>query len=151
MVQKMNKHNHYRALENMYLAAPINAFFKPQIEISEGQAVVTIQVDESFFHTAGAVHGAVYFKMLDDAAFFAANSLERDLFVLTESFTVRLTRPVTQGLMRSVGRVVGQDGRQICAEASVYNAQGQQIGHGSGDFFRGKVALKSIPAYQYGE
>ena len=144
----MDNQNHYLALENMYLAAPINAFFMPRIDISEGQAELEIRVREALFHTAGAVHGAAYFKMLDDAAFFAANSLVLDVFVLTKSFTVHFTRPVSQGIMRSVGRVVDQAGRQISAEAVLYNASGREIGRGSGVFVRSKIALESIPEYQ---
>ena len=60
--------------------------------------------------------------MLDDAAFFAANSLVQDVFVLTKSFTIHFTRPVTQGIMRSIGQVIRQDGRQISAEAVLYDA-----------------------------
>ena len=144
----MNNQDHYRALENMYLAAPINAFFKPRIGISEGLAEIEIKVREALFHTAGAVHGATYFKMLDDAAFFAANSLVQDVFVLTKTFTVHFTRPVTQGRMRSVGRVVEQDGRQISAEAIVYDSLDREIGRGSGLFVRSKISLASIPEYR---
>ena len=144
----MNNQDHFRALENMYLAAPINAFFKPWIGISEGAAKIEIQVREAFFHTAGAVHGAAYFKMLDDAAFFAANSLVQDVFVLTQSFTVHFTRPVTQGIMRSVGRVVEQDGRQISAGAVVYDSSDREIGKGRGIFVFSKISLTSIPAYR---
>ena len=32
-------------------------------------------VEPASFHAAGAAHGTLYFKMLDDAAFYAANSL----------------------------------------------------------------------------
>ena len=35
------------------------------------------------FHAAGAGHGTIYFKMLDDAAFYAANSMVEEQFVLT--------------------------------------------------------------------
>ena len=144
----MDNQNHYLALENMYLAAPINLFFKPRIDISEGQAELEIEVREAFFHTAGAVHGAVYFKMLDDAAFFAANSLVQDVFVLTSSFTVHFSRPVSQGMMRSIGRVIDQNGRQISAESVVFNASGREIGRGSGIFVCSKIYLASIPEYQ---
>ena len=72
---------HYRALEKMYLSAPINSIYEPRISVSHERAEITIDVKESLFHAAGAVHGSVYFKMLDDAAFFAANSIEADHFV----------------------------------------------------------------------
>ncbi len=46
----------------------------------------------------------------DDAAFFAANSLERDVFALTASFTTRFSTPVLGARLRSVGRVVERQG-----------------------------------------
>jgi len=75
----MTKDPHFVALENMYLAAPINAFYRPRIDVSDAEATIEIEVSKKLFHAADAVHGLVYFKMLDDAAFFAANSLERDV------------------------------------------------------------------------
>jgi acyl-coenzyme A thioesterase PaaI-like protein len=57
----MSKEEHYRKLERMYLGAPINEYYTPEIHISEGQARVTIPVRSDFFHAANAVHGAVYF------------------------------------------------------------------------------------------
>ncbi len=100
---EMTRDPHFQALENMYLNAPINAFYDPRIEVSDAEAIVEIEVSEKLFHSAEAVHGSVYFKMLDDAAFFAASALEREVFVLTTSFTTYLPRPVSSGLLRSVG------------------------------------------------
>ena len=67
----MTDDNHYLALEKMYLAAPINEIFKPKIKVSNETAEIKIEVNRKLFHSAGAGHGSVYFKMLDDAAFYA--------------------------------------------------------------------------------
>ncbi len=91
-----------------YSRAPVNDFFQPALSVGEGRAEVRMAVRQEFFHAASAVHGAVYFKAMDDAAFFAANSLLREVFVLTVSFTVYLTRPVSKGEMKAVGQVVHQ-------------------------------------------
>jgi acyl-coenzyme A thioesterase PaaI-like protein len=93
------------------------------------------------------VHGSVYFKMLDDAAFFAANSLEREVFVLTTSFTTYLTRPVVGGVLRSAGRVVDRTRSQFLAEAAVSDGDGNEVGRGSGVFVRGKLRLAQVPGY----
>lgn len=61
----------------MYLAAPINKIYPPKIWVSEASAEIQIDVKPEYFHGAGAVHGSVIFKLLDDAAFFATNSLEQ--------------------------------------------------------------------------
>jgi uncharacterized protein (TIGR00369 family) len=143
----MTKDPHFTALEKMYLAAPINAFYRPKIEISEANSTIEIDISEKLFHAADAVHGSVYFKMLDDAADFAANSLEREVFVLTTSFTTYLTRPLSSGTLRSVGRVVNQNRSQFIAEAIAYDSDGNEVGRGSGVFVRGKVPLRKTRGY----
>jgi uncharacterized protein (TIGR00369 family) len=143
----MNIEKHYRALERMYLAAPINRIFKPQITVSPGSAEIEININETLFHPAGAVHGSVYFKMLDDAAFFAANSIETEHFVLTVAFTTYLTRPISEGSMISIGKVVNQTNSQMIAEAVVYDGQGNELGRGSGIFVRGKILLVDAMGY----
>ena len=141
--------SHYRALESMYLAAPINRFYKPTIQVKKELAEIEIEVNESFFHAARAVHGSVYFKLLDDAAFFAANSVEGEFFVLTVSFGVDLTRPISSGRMRAEGRFVQQSGRKILAESVVYDDQGGEIGYGKGTFVVGKTPLADAMGYSF--
>ena len=45
-------------------------------------------------HAAGAAHGTLYFKMMDDAAFYACNSMVSDRFLLTTAFNLVFTRPL---------------------------------------------------------
>ena len=143
----MTKDRHFVALQNMYLAAPINEFYSPSIEVSDSEAIIEIEVTKDLFHSFGAVHGSVYFKMLDDAAFFAANSLEREVFVLTTSFTTYLTRPVSSGILRSLGRVVNRNKSQFIAEAILYDSEDNEVGRGSGVFVRSKVPLSEARGY----
>ena len=143
----MNNEKHYRALEKMYLAAPINQIYKPRIIISSESAEIEIDVSEKLFHAAGAVHGSVYFKMLDDAAYFAVISIEKDHFMLTVSFTTYMTRPISGGLMKSIGKVVNKTKSQIIAEAIVYDGEGEEIGRGSGIFVRSKLPLVDAMGY----
>lgn len=138
---------HFRALERMYLAAPINAFYQPSITVGEAEATIRIAVQTKQFHAAGAVHGSVYFKMLDDAAFFAANSLEPETFVLTSSFTTYLTRPITSGHLTAVGSVVHQSRSQFIAEAVARDDQGRVIARGNGIFVRGATPLNQAMGY----
>lgn len=143
----MTEQSHWRGLERCYVAAPINSIYHPRITIAEGVSEIEIDLPERLHHAAGAVHGSVYFKMLDDAAFFAANSMEPDVFMLTTSFTTYLTRPVSEGVMRAEGRLVNQNRSQMVAESVVYNADGREIGRGSGLFVRSKVLLRDVPGY----
>ena len=138
---------HYRKLERMYLAAPINEFFRPSIVIGRGEAEIKVEVDRRFFHAANAVHGAVYFKSLDDAAFFAVSSLVDDYFVLTSNFNLYLHAPVAAGVVRSVGKVVRSSGSSFLAEAVMYNDQNEEIARGSGMFVKSKI--KFVPEMGY--
>lgn len=133
---------HYRKLERMYHAAPINEYFRPRLTITgEGTAEVEIPIRPEFFHAANAAHGSVYFKAMDDAAFFAVNSLVPEVFVLTVSFNVYLTRPVSEGTIKAVARVVHQSRQLFVAEAEVHDSAGKQVGRGSGSFMRSAIAL----------
>jgi len=131
----------------MYATAPINEFFLPQLAVSEGESIIEIELSEKFHHAAGGVHGSVYFKMLDDAAFFAVNSLETEVFVLTTSFTTYITRPVAEGKMKAIGKVVNKNNTQFIAESIVYDSNDQEIGRGNGVFVRSKQLLSETKGY----
>jgi acyl-coenzyme A thioesterase PaaI-like protein len=139
---------HYRRLERMYLAAPINEFFKPAIKIGRGTAEIKVEIDKRFFHGAEAAHGAVYFKSLDDAAFFAVSSLVEDRFVLTSNFNLYMLAPVSAGMIRSVGKVVSGGGSSFLAESVLYNDQDEEIARGSGMFIRSKMRLDPEMGYR---
>ena len=140
--------DHYRKLERMYLSAPLNDFYRPTIRVDRARSEITIPVKEHLFHAAGAVHGSVYFKMLDDAAWFAVNSLLTDEFVLTTTFTVYLTRPVSSGVLRSVGHVVNESRTRWIAEAVVHDAEEREIGRGSGTFAKSGQKLGPDLGYE---
>ena len=138
---------HFRKLERMYHGAPINRFFEPVIHISEGRAEITMAIKRDFFHAANAVHGSVYFKALDDSAFFAANSLVSDVFVLTVTYTVYLTRPISEGEMRASGRVVHRSKNLIIADAELLDSSDRQIARGTGTFMRSQIPLSPAIGY----
>lgn len=143
----MDQHEHFLRLASMYDAAPVNGFYLPRMTVEEGKASIDVVVSEQHHHSAGAVHGSVYFKMLDDAAFFAANSYEQDVFVLTTSFTTYLTRPVSSGKIKSIGQVVNKNKQQFIAEAVLYDENDNELGRGSGVFVRGKTLLADARGY----
>jgi uncharacterized protein (TIGR00369 family) len=135
------KAEHFRKLEALYAGAPINRYFNPTIQISEGVAEVVIAIQPDFLHAAHAVHGSVYFKALDDAAFFAVNSIVEDVFVLTASFTIQFLRPVASGRLLARGRVVNASRRVYVADSELFNSEDQLIGRGTGSFMRSEIRL----------
>ena len=139
---------HWRALERLYRAAPINALFASSLEITEaGAATIRFAIDASCHHAAGAAHGTIYFKMLDDAAFYAANTLVSDRFLLTTSFNLHFSKPVRSGEIIAEGRWVSGRRRVLVAESRLVDAEGDEIGRGTGTFMRSRIPLSSLPGY----
>ncbi|MBU2032809.1 MAG: PaaI family thioesterase [Alphaproteobacteria bacterium] len=139
---------HYRALERLYGSAPINSKFASALEIlAEGSARISFDVTEESYHAAGAAHGTIYFKMLDDAAFYAANTLATDRFLLTTSFNLHFTKPVRAGRVVAEGRWISGRRRVLVAEARLVDGEGEEIGRGTGTFMRSRIALSSLPGY----
>jgi len=132
---------HYRRLEHLYVNAPTNAYYRPVIRVGHGVAEIEIEIRHEFHHAADAVHGSVYFKMLDDAGFFAANSVVFDNFVLTSDFTIHLLRPVAEGMLLAKGKLVHEGARQLLAESQLFGPDGQLLAHGVGTFVRSKLPL----------
>ena len=140
---------HFRRLERMYQAAPINEYFQPTLHIPEaGVAELRFAIRPDFHHAAHAAHGAVYFKALDDATFFATNSLFDDVFVLTVSFNLYLTRPVSEGEVVARGRVVSRSKRLYLAEGVMQDSRGREIARGTGAFMPSSIALSDLPNYR---
>lgn len=139
---------HWRALEGLYSSAPVNALFDSSLEVTgEGSARITFEVTESAFHAAGAAHGTIYFKMLDDAAFYAANTLVTDRFLLTTSFNLHFTKPVREGKVVAEGRWVSGRRRVFVAESKLVDSEGEEIGRGTGTFMKSRIPLSSLPGY----
>jgi len=140
---------HFRALENLYASAPVNALFESQLEIvGAGHARITFTAAEKFFHAAGATHGTLYFKMLDDAAFYAANSLVSDRFLLTTGFNLHFTKPLRSGKVIAEGKWISGKRRVFIAEAHLMDEEGDEIGRGTGTFMRSHIALSGLDGYR---
>ena len=141
--------NHFRKLERMYLSAPVNNHLYKgiTISISNEKAELTLPVEAKFFHAANAIHGSVYFKMLDDAAFFAVNSIVKDVFVYTVSFNVQLLRPVASGLIKSIGELKFKSTNLFIADSTLFDENNKVAGRGSGNFMRSKIELTENIGY----
>ncbi len=139
---------HFDALQSLYQAAPVNRLFSSRLEIVEsGVARIHFDVDERVYHAAGAAHGTIYFKMLDDAAFYAANTLVSDRFLLTTAFNLLLTRPIKAGPVTAEGRWVSGKRRVLVADARLVDVQGEEVARGTGTFMRSHIPLSSLPGY----
>jgi uncharacterized protein (TIGR00369 family) len=139
---------HFRALESLYASAPINQLFRSRLEIpQEGVARILFDIDPQHHHAAGAAHGTGYFKMLDDAAFYAANSLVTDRFLLTTAFNLLFTRPIVSGPVVAEGRWVSGTRRVLVADARLIGPDGEEAARGTGTFMRSRIPLSSLKGY----
>ena len=106
-----------------------------------------------FYHTARSMHGCVYFKLLDDAAFFAAQAVAPDFFILTTNFSMNFMRPVTRESMQgkdlvATGSIISASKSVIIAEAVLVEEASQKlVAKATGSFMRGRTALREMPEY----
>ena len=132
----------------MMRSGPIVQLTGAEITVKKGEAHITLPVRKDFFHAAGAMHGALYFLALDTAAFFAVNSLVEDVFVLTTSFTTYMTRPVSEGVVKAIGKAVYQNRSQFIGESVLYDSNDNEIARGNGIFVRSKIPLSDKIGYK---
>lgn len=140
---------HFRALERLYRSAPINGGFESKIEITgPGAARIRFEVAPDHFHAAGAAHGTLYFKMMDDAAFYACNSTVSDRFLLTTAFNLVFSRPLKGGAVVAEGRWISGRRRVLIGEARLVDSTGEEAARGTGTFMRSHIPLSSLPGYR---
>ena len=139
---------HFRALEALYRSAPINHLFQSTLSIVElGVARIRFDIEERHFHAAGAAHCTSYFKMMDDAAFYACNSTVSDRFLLTTAFNLVFSRPLKAGPVIAEGRWVSGRRRVLIGEARLIDSTGEEAARGTGTFMRSHIPLSSLPGY----
>lgn len=146
----MENTEHYRKLERMYLNARFNTeiYDTTECEIGFETAKISLTISDKYFHALGAIHGSVYFKLLDDAAFFAVNSIVENVFVLTTNFNINLIRPANEGKITAIGKVKFKSKNLFIAESTLYNEQGKEIAFGIGHFAKSKFELSEDIGYK---
>lgn len=140
---------HFRKLEALYRSAPVNGLFRSELRIvGPGRSSIAFDVSADVFHAAGAAHGTLYFKMLDDAAFYAANSLISDRFLLTTAFNLHFTRPLRGGTATAEGQWISGRRRVLVAESRIIDQDGEECARGTGTFLRSHIVLSGLPGYR---
>ncbi|MEM9327105.1 MAG: PaaI family thioesterase [Bacteroidota bacterium] len=150
MAQDIAIEEHFRRLERMYLRSKITEqiYETTTIKISCKSAEISLDIQEKYYHALGAIHGSIYFKLLDDAAFFAVNSVVLDKFVLTSNFSLNLLRPEKEGKLTAKGSLRFQSRNLFIADASLINEKGREIGFGTGHFMKSNIDLTEEIGYK---
>jgi acyl-coenzyme A thioesterase PaaI-like protein len=63
------------------------------------------------------------------------------------SFNLHFTRPVRMGPVRAEGRWISGRRRVLVAESRLIDADGEEIGRGTGTFQRSRIALSGLAGY----
>ncbi len=134
----------------MFAGAAINAIFTPTLSVDDGRASVVQEVRPSFHHAGHAAHGALLFKLLDDAAYFAAASTVRDVFLVTVSFNTVFMRPVADGVITATGHLVHRSRNLLVAASELHDARGRLLATGTGTFQRSTMPLDAATGYSNG-
>lgn len=140
--------SHLERLRHLYQSAPIQTMITgTELRWSGNTVLITYPVSPVHFHGGSGLHGAVYFKLLDDAAYFAAAAQEADYFLLTAKFEINLRKQVTGGILQAEGRLLQRDQHIFLAESSLRDASGTVVAFGSGRFSRSEKRWDTLPGY----
>ena len=137
--------NHCRHLDTVFSKAHINTRLYPsaKLKTGEGTAEITLEIADSYHHGMHAVHGSVYFKLLDDAAYFAANSAVTDVFLVTTSFHIHMLRPVHKGTLYAKGTLRMKSRSLLIADAEIHDENGKEVAYGTGHFAKSRIPIDS--------
>lgn len=146
-VEMMSRERHFAALRRLYRQALINNVFRPNVQIAERLSIIEIDLHDGLHHTGHAVHSAVLYKLLEDAACLAAGSIEPEFHVRAARFSMEMVRLVAEGRIHAVGRVAEGEGTNLVAEAVLFDAEGCEIGRGCGLVVRTRIPLRELEGY----
>ena len=148
-LKMQTKESHIRKLKTMYESAPVNQvhFSGTRIEFYDDQVEITFETNPSLYHAGGSSHGAVAFKLLDDAAYFSCQMFEMQFFLLTASFQIHYVRPITSSRLTAIGRIRQNSKNLFVAEARLFDERKKELAFGTGSFMKSSMELSSIEAY----
>ena len=139
---------HFDRLLKMYELAPIHEFYKGiHMELEAKKATITLPVDKRYFHAAMSAHGSVYFKLLDDSAYFACQTEVKDFFIVTTSFNIQLLRPITGGVIKAIGEVDFVSKQMMTASSKLFDEKGRLVGKGQGQFLKSALPIQEVDGY----
>ncbi len=104
------------------------------VEVGDGAAVFEGETGPHLCNPAGTVHGGWTLTLIDSAAACAGHSLlPAGVGYTTIETKGNFSRPIlpTTGRVRCEGRVIAQGRQIISAEATVKDAQGKLLAHGT--------------------
>ncbi len=138
---------HLNRLTKMYHKAPINLMMNATLKVFASKAIVRMKVDKNYFHAGNTLHGSIYFKMLDDASFFASQSIVSDYFLVTSNYNVHLMRPIIEEELMAEGEVIAMSKSIVTASSKLFNSAGKLCAYGTGAFAKSRIKIEDAVGY----
>jgi acyl-coenzyme A thioesterase PaaI-like protein len=104
------------------------------------------EIRADLFHAGGSAHGFSYFRLLDDAAYFAAQSMEMEYFLNTAQFSLKFLRPLRAGAVACRATAEAR-GRVYEAKAELFQNE-ELCALGEGVFLRSRTLLAEVVSFR---
>lgn len=125
--------DYIRALQDSVRTAPYPALIGMQLdEIAYDHCEIGLQLGPSHLQPFGIIHGGVLATLIDTATFWAGFlRLPEEAGLVNVDLKLNYLKAVSAGRLRAVGRCL-RAGRQLSyTEASVLDAAGELVAHGT--------------------
>ncbi len=138
----MAESTHLERLTRGFYAAPSWQGTQSEIafDVEAHTATILQPVLPEMMNACFRMHGMHYFRLMDESGFFAAQAEIEDFVLVTTSFNLYFTRPVSSGTVRAVGKLAYHNKQQYITESVLYDEQSREIGRGGGVFMKSKVS-----------
>lgn len=101
-------------------------------EVDAGRVVVELDAEAKHRHEGGVVQGGIITQIADAAMGMSLMTMqEKGMANTTIELKINFTRPVVQGRLRAVGRVVEMRKSLLFSEADVYDAEDKLVARAS--------------------
>lgn len=101
-------------------------------EVEDGRAVVELDVHAGHRHEGGVVQGGIITQIADAAMGMSLMTRQDDgMANTTIELKINFLRPVVDGRLRAIGRVVEMRKALLFSEADVVDEQGRLVAHAS--------------------
>ena len=117
-----------------YFNHPMHKGLNLKLLSENGKAELSMTVHKDICNLVGILHGSYYFKLMDDACFFAALSIEQHQFVATANFNIHYFKPASSGVIIAKAEVINHYSSKYVCECTIYDEENKKLGYGSGLF-----------------
>jgi uncharacterized protein (TIGR00369 family) len=117
-----------------FIDVPLHEFMgfdASKVTITEqGCAEIRIPITEKLLNASGAVHGGVYYFLVELGASVAFSSAHEDTFYVTSDINVSVLRPAFTGTLITRANLIKSGKRLAFVETKIYDEQDQMLAIG---------------------